>query len=143
MGLVARSGSPTYVYSSLSPLPPKPGRFLYQGPPCSPSPRAFSPFRYLPSTLTASHLPIASLVLLSLFSCLPFSYVCVRPGFHTVSIRDCGELQPSYPPSRHLCSSSRTPTVPSRSRLQILLSPFMFPALALSASLALELERVC
>ena len=43
--------------------------------------------------------------------------------------------------SRHLCSSSRTPTVPSRSRLQILLSPFVFPALALPSSLVLE--RVC
>jgi hypothetical protein len=142
MGLVARSGSPTYVYSSsLSPFPPKPGRFLYQGPPSSPPPRTFPPFRYLPSTLTPSHLPIASFFLLSLLSCLHFSCVCVRPGFYAVSIRDSGELQPSCFPSRHICSSSRTPTVPSRSRLQILLSLFVFPALALPVSLVLE--RVC
>jgi hypothetical protein len=141
MGLVAGSGSPTHVYSSLSSLPPQPRRFLYQGTPRPPPPRIFSPFRYLPSTLPVSHLHLASLVLYSLFSCLRFSFVCVRPGFLTVSIRYRGELHPSCSPSRHLCYSSRTPTVPSRSSLRSLLSPFVFPALALPASLALE--RVC
>ena len=57
MGLVARPGIPTYVYSSLSPLPPKSCRLLYQGPPRSPPPppRTSPPFRYLPSTITAPH----------------------------------------------------------------------------------------
>jgi hypothetical protein len=44
-------------------LPPKPCRLLYQGSPRSPPPRTPPPFRYLPSTLTAPHIPIASFLL--------------------------------------------------------------------------------
>jgi hypothetical protein len=94
--------------------------------------------RYLPSTITAPHVPIASLFILSLLSGFQFSYVSVRPRFHAVSIRDSGEPQPSCSPSRHLCSSSRTPTVPSRSRLRVFAQAIW---LALPSSVVLE--RVC
>ena len=49
------------------------------------------------------------------------SLVCVRPGFNAVSIRLRGELHPFCSPSRYLCSSTRIPTVPSRSRHRPLL----------------------